>query len=177
MYYRDTMRRVTTSPFVSVLLACALAAAPPVGHAQSPPPAAADQDLLARARALIAEIRAFQRLNDEIITLCHEPVTGSYSDWRDDFHEDLERVRGLEKALRGPAAKAAGDDPALAAALKPFVEAGSQELYSRCLRWGTGLIQHESRVRAEMAAKFVVLKANEAKIRAAAASEAGAKQN
>jgi hypothetical protein len=171
------MRRVTTSRLVPVLLACLLAATPPAIHAQGPPPAAADQDLLTRARALIAEIRAFQRLNDEIITLCHEPVTGSYSDWRDDFHEDLARVRELEKALRVPAPKPRGDDPALAAALKPFVEAGSQELYSRCLRWGTGLIQHESRVRAEMAAKFAVLKTNESKIRAAAASEAGAKPN
>jgi hypothetical protein len=165
------MRRVNTLPAISVLLAWALAAAPPVSRAQSPPPAAADAELLARARTLITEIRTFQRLNDEIIKLCHEPVTGSYSDWRDDFHEDLERVRELEKALHGPAPKAAGDDPAFAAALKPFAEAGSQELYSRCLRWGTGLIQHESRTRAEVAAKFAVLKANEAKIRAAAGTQ------
>lgn len=171
------MRRVKTSPLVPVLLACALAAGAPAGRAQRSPPAATDQDLLARARTLIAEVRTFQRLNDEIIKVCHEPVTGSYSDWRDDFHEDLERVRELEKALHESAPKPAGSDAAVAAALKPFVEAGSQELYSRCLRWGTGLIQHESPIRAEMAAKFAVLKTNEARIRAAGASEAGAKQN
>jgi hypothetical protein len=165
------MRRVNTLPAISVLLAWALAAAPPASRAQSPPPATADAELLTRARTLIAEIRTFQRLNDEIIKLCHEPVTGSYSDWRDDFHEDLERVRELEKALHGPAPKIAGDDPAFAAAVKPFAEAGSQELYSRCLRWGTGLIQRESRIRAEMAAKFAVLKANEAKIRAAVGTQ------
>jgi hypothetical protein len=169
------MRRVNTLPAISVLLAWALAGAPLVSRAQSPTPATADADLLNRTRSLISEIRTFQRLNDEIIKLCHEPVTGSYSDWRDDFHEDLERVRELEKALHGPAPKIAGDDPAFAAAVKPFAEAGSQELYSRCLRWGTGLIQHESRIRAEMAAKFAVLKANEARIRAAVANEAGGK--
>jgi hypothetical protein len=165
------MRRVNTLPAISVLLAWALAGTPPVSRAQSPSPAVADADLLTRTRTLITEIRTFQRLNDEIIKLCHEPVTGSYSDWRDDFHEDLERVRELEKALHGPAPKIAGDDPAFAAALKPFAEAGSQELYSRCLRWGTSLIQHESRIRAEMAAKFAALKANEAKIRAAAGTQ------
>jgi hypothetical protein len=165
------MPRVTPLPVMSVLLVWVLAGAPPMGRAQSPPPATADEDLLARARTLIAEVRTFQRLNDEIVKLCHEPVTGSYSDWRDDFHEDLERVRELEKALHGPAPKPAGSDPALAAALKPFAEAGSQELYSRCLRWGTGLIQHESRIRAEMAAKFAVLKTNEAKIRAAVGTQ------
>lgn len=137
--------------------------------AEGPPP---ESELLTRARATVADVEAFEHLNQDIVTLCHEPVKGSYADFRDDFHDDLARVRELERALGPTAAElAAAAARATEPSVQPFRAAGDQELYARCLRWGTALIQRESRLRADIAAKFTFLKSNEAAIRAALATK------
>ena len=146
--------------------------------AQSPTPASAATEnpavssaaaaILTRARATLADVQAFEHLNQEIVGLCRGPVKGSYADFRDDFHDDLERTRELERALGPtPAELAATAAHAFDQTLQSFRGAGEQELYARCLRWGTALIQHESPLRADIAAKFAFLKSNEAAIRAA----------
>jgi hypothetical protein len=135
--------------------------------AQSPPPPA-QSDILLLTRAVLADIQAFEHLNQELVKLCREPVKGSYADFRDDFKDDLARTRELERALGPtPAELAALAARPVEATLQPFRDAGEQDLYSRCLRWGTALIQHETRLRADIAAKFAFLKTNEAAIRAA----------
>lgn len=140
--------------------ATAAGAAPPDGLA-----------LARRARAALAELRAFERLNAEIVKRCHEPVTGAYGDWREEFHVDLTRAHALDKALlrRWPDA---ADVPAEDERLKPFLAAEGQALYSLCLRWSTLLIQRESPVRTELAAHLGLLRDNEPRLRELLADDA-----
>jgi len=157
------MHRACAALAVMALLAIARTAA-----AESP---SADLELLTRARAAISDVRAFERLNEDIVRLCREPVTGAYGDWREEFHADLERAHALAKALQrrlpGDLAEAPGDDR-----LKAFTEVEGQALQSRCLRWSTLLIQRESPVRADVAARFALLRDNEARLRAILANDA-----
>ena len=130
-----------------------------------------DLELVRRARAALAQLKAFERLNAEIVKRCHEPVTGAYGDWRDEFRTDLERAHALDKALqqRAPdAATASTNDERL----RPFTETEGQALYSQCLRWSTLLIQHESPARAELSAVFAFLKDNESRLRMLIGDEA-----
>ena len=136
--------------------------------AETPPAPAGEPEIFVRTRAVLADIQAFEQLNQEIVKLCREPVKGSYADFREDFREDLERTRELERlASPAPADLAAVAARSVEEMLKPFRDAGEQELYARCLRWGTALIQRESHLRADISAKFAFLKANAAAIRAA----------
>jgi hypothetical protein len=133
--------------------------------------AVADRDLVMRARAALGEVQAFERLNAEIVKRCHEPVTGAYGDWREEFHADLERVRALDQVLQrrasGTRVDAAADER-----LQSFTEVEGQVLYSRCLRWSTLLIQRESALRAGLSAKFNYLRENEARLRAVIGNDA-----
>jgi hypothetical protein len=158
------MRRLLWLAFATpvLLLAPAFAAAGT--------PLAADLELVTRTRAVLGEVRAFERLNGEIAGRCHEPVAGAYGDWREEFQADLERARALGTALQR---RLAGRETAVAPddRLKPFTEAEGQLLYSRCLRWSTLLIQRESPVRAELASRFAFLRDNETRIRAIVAND------
>jgi hypothetical protein len=165
---RAGMRAALSGALLLCAAASWAAAEPPAAPATAA--AQADSELLARARAALASIAAFERLNQQIIRLCGDPLPGSYADWRDDFHDDLERARALGKALGAPPpAVTAAAERATEPTLEAFRSSRTQELDSRCMRWGTALIQHESRVRAEIAAEFAFLKANEPAIRAALA--------
>ncbi len=135
------------------------------------PPPAADLELLKRARTALADVRAFERLNEAIIKLCHEPVTGAYGDWRDDGRADLQRARKLAQALERRLPRDPQAEPSIAESLRPFTGAEGQVLYPECLRWGTALIQHESRVRADIAARFAFLRDNETRLRAILADD------
>ena len=136
------------------------------------PPAAADLELVKRTRIALADVRAFERLNETVIKLCHEPVAGSYADWRDDWQADLQRARDLAQALERRLPRDPQGEPSIEASLRPFTGAEGQVLYPECLRWGTALIQHESRVRADMAARFASLKDDEPQLRKILADDA-----
>ena len=136
------------------------------------PPPAADLELVKHTRTSLADVRAFERLNEAIIKLCHEPVTGSYADWRDDWRADLQRARDLAQVLERRLPRDLQAEPSIEASLKPFTGAEGQVLYPECLRWGTALIQHESRVRADIAARFALLKDNETHLREILADDA-----
>jgi hypothetical protein len=141
------------------------------GRALADAPPGADLELARKARAALAEVVAFEQLNAEITKRCGEPVKGAWADWRDEFHADVERARALGKALEhrapGPAAERSADER-----LKPFTEVEGQALYARCLRWSTLLIQHESPLRAGIAARLGFLKDHEAELRAILADDA-----
>jgi hypothetical protein len=139
-----------------------LATAGPVAAAEGP--RSPDLELVTRARAALGEVRAFEHLNDEVVKRCHEPVTGAYGDWREEFRADLERARALDKALQHRLPDATRQPPA-DERLKAFTDAEGQALYSRCLRWSTLLIQHESPLRSGIASQFGFLKENEARLR------------
>jgi len=151
------MRRMVAAMMLSVLaIAAAIAAA---DAPQSP-----DLGLVTHARTALGELRAFEHLNDEIVKRCHEPVTGAYGDWREEFHADLERANALERALQRRVAAApreTRDDERL----KSFTEVEGQALNSRCLRWSTLLIQRESPLRAGIAVQLDFLRDNEARLR------------
>ena len=147
----------------------ALALAAAAGAAEAP--GSSDLELVTGARTALGDIGAFQRLNDEIVRRCHEPVTGAYADWREEFRADLERARAVEQTLRR---RLPADPPPPAAdeRLKAFVEVDGQALYSRCLRWSTLLIQRESPLRADVAARFALLRNHEARLREILADDA-----
>ena len=127
-------------------------------------PSASDLELVKRARATLVEVRAFERLNEEVVKRCHEPVTGAYGDWREEFQADLRRAHALDEALQHRAPDAARQ-PQADERLKAFTEVEGQALYSRCLRWSTLLIQRESPLRAGIATQFGFLRENEARLR------------
>jgi hypothetical protein len=127
-------------------------------------PSSPDLELVARARAALGEVRAFEHLNDEIVKRCHEPVTGAYGDWREEFRADLARAHALDKALQRRAADATRE-PRPDERLTAFTEVEGQALYSRCLRWSTLLIQRESPLRADIAVRFGFLTENETRLR------------
>lgn len=129
-------------------------------------PAGSELDLVKRARAALGEVRAFEHLNADIIKRCQDPtVTGAYGDWREEFHDDLERAHALDKALQRRTPEATTAAPA-DDRLRQFTEVEGQALYSRCLRWSTLLIQRESPVRAGIASRFAFLKESESQLRA-----------
>ena len=153
----------------AAVLAPVIAISVPIAAAAGP--SSPDLELVKRARAAIGEVRAFEHLNDEVAKRCHEPVTGAYADWREEFHADLERARSLDKALqqRAPeASREAQPDERL----KAFTEVEGQALYSRCLRWSTLLIQHESPLRAGVATQLGFLRDNEPRLRAILGNDA-----
>jgi hypothetical protein len=135
------------------------------------PPSSTDFELVHQARAALAEVRAFERLNADVVRRCGEPVTGSWSDWREEFRADLERARALDKALQ----RRAPDPPAEQHAderLRPFTEVDGQALYSRCVRWSSLLIQHESPLRAAIAQPLGYLRENEQRLRSVLGNDA-----
>ena len=150
------------APALTVLAGVALFAS---SAAASEPPPAADLDLVKRTRTALAEIRRFERLNEAIVKLCHEPVTSSYADWRDDWRADLQRAGGLAQSLERRLPSDPKAAPSIEESLRPFTGAEGQVLSSECLRWGTALIQHESRIRGDFALRFELLKRNEAHLR------------
>ncbi len=130
-----------------------------------------DLTLMTRARTALGELRAFEQVNAEIVRRCHEPVQGAYTDWRDEVHVDLERAHALEKMLRGRL----GDQwhtPPTEQQMQPFLAVEGQALFSRCLRWSTVLIQHESPIRADAAARLAFLRDNEVRLRAMLGNDA-----
>jgi hypothetical protein len=152
------MRRACAGLVATGVLAIAGSAA----AADEPP--SPDLELVTRARSALGDVRAFERLNEEVVRRCHEPVTGAYGDWREEFHADLERAHALAKALRRRVTEDAQEPPA-DERLRAFTEIEGQALYSRCLRWSTLLIQRESPIRADIAAHFGFLRDNEARLR------------
>jgi len=152
-----------------LVVAVALALTGPRAFADAP--GGSDLELVTRARAALGDLHAFERLNDEVVRRCHEPVTGAYADWREESHADLERAHALAKALR----RRAGEDthePAIDQQLKQFTDVEGQALFSRCLRWSTLLIQRESPIRADAAARLGFLRDNEARLRAILGNDA-----
>ncbi len=152
------MRRV----IAAAVMVPVLATGGPLMAAETP--SASDLELVKRARAALGEVRAFEQLNEEVVKRCHEPVTGAYGDWREEFHSDLERTYALDKALQHRAPHAARE-PQADERLKAFTEVDGQALYARCLRWSTLLIQRESPLRAGIATQFGFLRENEARLR------------
>ena len=140
-----------------------------VAGADTPP--SPDLELVRRARTALAELRAFERLNSEIVKRCQDPVTGAYNDWRDEFRAELDHAHALDKALQRRAPDNAAPAPE-DVRLKPFVDADGQVLYSRCLRWSTLLIQRESPVRADIGTTLGFLKDNDARLKAIVADDA-----
>jgi hypothetical protein len=134
-------------------------------------PKSPDLELITRARTALGDVRAFERLNDEVIKRCHEPVTGAYGDWREEFHADLERAHALDKALQRRVPDAARE-PQADERLKAFKEVDGQALNSMCLRWSTLLIQHESPLRSAIAVPLGFLRENEARLRAILGNDA-----
>jgi hypothetical protein len=159
------MRQLVAAAMLVPLLAIPGAIAAAEG---SKPP---DLELVTRARASLGEVRSFERLNDEVVKRCHEPVTGAYGDWREEFHADLERAHALGKELQRRVPEAARE-PQADERLKAFTEVDGQALNSRCLRWSTLLIQHESPLRSAIAAQFGFLRENEARLRAILGNDA-----
>jgi hypothetical protein len=159
------MRQLVAATMLAPLLAIPGAVAAAEG------PKSPDFELVARARAALGEVRSFERLNDEIVKRCHEPVTGAYGDWREEFHADLERAHALDKALQRRVPDAVRE-PQADERLKPFTEVDGQALNSRCLRWSTLLIQHESPLRSSIAAQFGFLRENESRLRAVLGNDA-----
>jgi hypothetical protein len=156
-------------PVSAGLVAITLALCGPPAVAEAP--GGSDLELVTRARTALGDLRAFERLNDEVVRRCHEPVKGAYADWREEFQADLERAHALEKQLR---LRVGGDaqQPPIDDQLRPFMEVDGQALFSRCLRWSTLLIQHESRIRADAAAPLGFLRDNEARLRAILGNDA-----
>ena len=150
------------APALILMAGLALLAA---GEAAAEAPPAADLELIKHVRTALAEVRAFERLNEAIIKLCHEPVAGSYADWRDDWRADLQRARDIAQELERRLPRDPKAEPSIEPSLKPFTGAEGQVLYPECLRWGTALIQHESRIRADTARHFMLLKDSEAHVR------------
>jgi hypothetical protein len=134
-------------------------------------PKSPDFELVTRARTALGEVRAFGRLNDEVVKRCHEPVTGAYGDWREEFHADLERAHALDTALQRRVPDAVRE-PQADERLKAFTAVDGQALNSMCLRWSTLLIQHESPLRSAIAAQFGFLRENEARLRAILGNDA-----
>ncbi len=146
-----------------LLLVAAGALAAAAVAAEPEPARPSDIDLVRHARAALLEILSFERLNAQIVRLCHEPVAGAYGDWRDEFRPDLERAHALERLLARRTASAPA--PATDESLKPFREARGQELDARCLRHSTLLIQRESVLRQAYAAHFAFLREHEPDLR------------
>jgi len=151
-----------------VVAAIAMLLSTAIARADAPSP---EFDLVHRARTALAELRAFERLNAEIVKRCQDPVTGAYGDWREEFRAELDHAHALDKALQRRAPDNAAPPPE-DVRLKPFVESDGQVLYSRCLRWSTLLIQRESPVRADIGATLRFLKDNEARLKAIIADDA-----
>jgi hypothetical protein len=155
--------------FAAAMMVPVLGLAGAVAAAEGPK--SPDLELVTRARAALGEVRAFEHLNEEIVRRCHEPVTGAYGDWREEFQADLGRAHELDKALLRRMPDAPREPPA-DERLKAFTEVEGQALVSRCLRWSTLLIQHESPLRSGIAAQFGFLKDNEARLRAILGNDA-----
>lgn len=152
---------------LTLLLVPSLAGASDGGAADT----ATDLALVGRMRTVLGDVQAFEHLNDEIVRRCHEPVSGAYSDWRDEFRVDLERAHALARVLRRRLTNVPLE-PRADERLKDFSEAEGQSLVSRCMRWSTLLIQRESPIRAEISARFGFLRDNEAALRAILADDA-----
>ena len=153
----------------ALVLTAIVSLLPATGRAADAP--SPEFDLVRQARAALSELRAFERLNTEIVRRCQDPVSGAYGDWREEFRAELEQAHALDKALqrRAPDPSAPPPDDAR---LKPFVDADGQVLYSRCLRWSTLLIQRESPVRADVGTTLRFLKDNGTRLKAIIADDA-----
>ncbi|MBS0374102.1 MAG: hypothetical protein JSR73_05950 [Proteobacteria bacterium] len=152
-------------------LGSALVAMPAAVAQNVTPATSADHAIVTRTRAAIDEIHRFELVAAAIAKRCQDPVTGAYQDWREEFDVDLKRVQALDRALQ-KRAPATPPDITADARLAPFAEAEGQVLYSRCLRWSTLLIQHESPLRAALLAEFAKVHDDEAEFRRIVADDA-----